>query len=93
MGMAGERQRDAWRHLRENIRLVHQQDHRIVGGDARERAGQIVDAAEAAGAEPIRELVAEPGEPEAAAAIVPSSTASFSMTGMCDVGQARCARP
>ena len=50
----------------ENIRLVHQQDHRIVGGDARQRAGQIVDAAEAAVAEPVGDLVAEPGQPEAA---------------------------
>ena len=31
MGVAGERQRDAVRHVRKNIRLVHEQHDRIVG--------------------------------------------------------------
>ena len=45
MGVAGERQRNALRHARENVRLMDQQQHRIVGPDLAERAGQIVDAA------------------------------------------------
>ena len=62
MRMAGKGQSDARRHLGENIRLVHQQDHRVVSGDALERAGQIVDALETAGPEPMRELIAETKE-------------------------------
>ena len=60
-------ERDARRHLRENVGLVRQQDDRIVAGDARQRAGQIVDAFEMAVADPMSELIAEAGEPEALA--------------------------
>jgi hypothetical protein len=55
------------RHLRENVRLVREQDHRIVGSDACQRAGQIVDAFKRARAKPISDLVAEASEPETAA--------------------------
>ena len=65
--MAGERERYAFRHFGENIGLVREQNDRIVGRHLGERAGQIVDAAKLAVAEPVGELVAEAGEPEAAA--------------------------
>ena len=49
MGMAGERQRHALRHLGENVRLVREQNHRVAGADARQRAGQIIHAFEPLG--------------------------------------------
>ena len=84
--MAGERERHALRHVEENIGLVRQQDHRIVGGDLRERAGQIVHAAEAAGADAMRDLVAETGEPEALARLA-EQHASFSMQRNAHIGE------
>ena len=62
--MAGERQCNAIRHGRKNIRLVNEQQHRIVGLNFRQRARQIVDAAKSAGADPMGELVAQTGQPE-----------------------------
>ena len=64
VGMAGKRERHAIRNRRKNVRLVGQKQHRIVGSDLRKRARQIVDAAEAAVAEPVGELIAEPGQPK-----------------------------
>lgn len=65
MCVAGDGERDARRHFGENIGLVREQDNGIVAGDARERAGKIVFAADAARPEPVRELVVEPGQPKA----------------------------
>jgi lipoprotein-anchoring transpeptidase ErfK/SrfK len=62
--VARERQRHSLRHLGENVRLMHQQDHRIVGIDTRKRAGQIVDSPEISRPEPVRKLIAEPRQPE-----------------------------
>ena len=46
------------------IRLVNEQQHRIVGVNFRQGARQIVDTAKSAGADPMGELVAQPGQPE-----------------------------
>ena len=51
-------------YARKNVRLVHQKEDRIVGSDLRQRAGQVVDAAKAAVAEPIGELIADPSKPK-----------------------------
>ena len=59
MGVAGKRQRHAVRHVRENVRLVHEQHDRIVGFDLAPASRQIVDAAEAAMPEPMGELIAD----------------------------------
>ena len=69
MGMARERERDA---SGTRVKISGSCTIRITGSsvrDARERAGQIVDAAKAVVPEPDRDLVAEPGEPEARAAL------------------------
>ena len=49
MGVAGKREGDAGRHVRKDIRLMHHEDHRVVGLHMGERTGQIVDAAELLG--------------------------------------------
>ena len=59
-----ERQRHARRHIGENVRLVSEQQHGIVGLHPRQRSRQIVDAAELAVPKPVGELIAEAGEPK-----------------------------
>ena len=79
-------------HLRENIGLVHQQHDRIVGVDARQRPGQIVDAAEAAMAERMGELVAEAGQPERVAGLAAAARPRSPAPG-CRRRQARARTP
>ena len=69
MGVAGQRERHALGHMGENVGLVRQQDHRRVVRHLGQRAGQIVDALEAAPgllapAADQGQLVAEAGQPE-----------------------------
>ena len=67
MGVAGKRERHARGHIDKNIGLVRQQNDGVVGGDARQRPGQVVLAQESAVAKRMRDLVAEAGKPEAPA--------------------------
>jgi hypothetical protein len=62
--VAGKGQGDPRRHARKNIRFVREQNDRIVGRDLRERPRQIVNAAEAATADAISNLIADPGNPD-----------------------------
>src|SRR5262245_40214315 len=66
MRMARKRQRDALGHYGKDIRLMRKQDHRRIIRYLRQRAAQIVDAAETSGATlgPVDEgdLVAKTGE-------------------------------
>ncbi len=68
MGVARQRQRDAFGHLGKDVGLVRHQDHRRVAADLCERAFEIVDAAVFGGSAPAgsakRPLVAEAGQPE-----------------------------
>jgi hypothetical protein len=64
VGVAGERERDPWRNAGKDVRLMHQQHNGIVGADAGERPGKVVDTAEAAVAERMRELIANARQPE-----------------------------
>jgi hypothetical protein len=64
MGVAGERQGNAWRHTHEDVRLVGEQDHRVVGRDLGEGPCEIVFAAKGAGPEPVGDLIAEACNPE-----------------------------
>src|SRR5262245_39452839 len=64
MSVAREGQRNALRHARKNVRLVREQDDRIVSGDLGQCARQIVDATEAATAEGTGKLIADAREPE-----------------------------
>src|SRR6476646_6269135 len=67
MGMARERQRDPFRHARKNVRLVREQDDRIVGCELLQRTRQVVDAAEAATADAVSDLIADARDPESLA--------------------------
>ena len=64
MRVTRERQRDAIRDPREDVRLMGEQNDGIGAGDLRERRRQVVDTTEAAGRETMGDLVAETGEPE-----------------------------
>src|SRR5271154_2854580 len=64
MRVAGERKRHATWNFWKNIRLMGQEQHRIVGFDARQSARQIVDAAKFAMTEVIRKLIAQSRQPE-----------------------------
>ena len=48
MGVARERERDPIRHLRENVGLMDEEHHRVIGRHLGERPGKIVDAAKIA---------------------------------------------
>jgi hypothetical protein len=50
--------------VRENVGLVREKDDGIVRSHLRQRSRQVVDAAEAAVPKPIRELIAQAGEPK-----------------------------
>ncbi len=64
MRVPGKRQRDARRNTREDIRLVDQQQDRIVRADASQRSGQIINAAKFAMTKPIGDLIADSREPK-----------------------------
>ena len=77
MGVAGERERNARRHIHEDVRLVGEQDHRVVGRDLGEGPGEIVFAAKGAGPEPVGDLIAEAATPADAVTAVRDLTADL----------------
>ena len=58
MRVPGKRQRDARGNPRENIRLMDQEQHRIVRTDAGQCSGQIIDATKFAVTQPVGNLIA-----------------------------------
>ena len=81
MGVACERQAHARWHADEYVRLVRQQDHRVVRRHLAERARQVVFAAKRPAPEPVRQLVSRPAIQNRAAPS-PTRTARFSRQGM-----------
>ena len=64
MGVSGKGQSNPRRYSRKNIRLVREQDDRVIGLDLRQRAREIVDAAEAARSDAMGDLIADTGNPD-----------------------------
>src|SRR5689334_4652124 len=65
MGVSGEGQADPRGNGWKDIRFVDEEDDRVaIVGDAGERPREIVDTSEAAEAEGVGELIADPGKPE-----------------------------
>ena len=62
--MARKRQRNAVGHAGKDVRLEHEEEDGIGAPNLRQRARQVVDAAEAPVPERMRELIAKAGEPE-----------------------------
>jgi hypothetical protein len=63
--VAGKGQGHARRNVDENVRLVREQYHGVIGGHLVKRARQIVVAAKFAAHDTLRDLVPEARDPEA----------------------------
>ena len=88
MGMAGERECHTRWHLGENVRLMHEQNHRIIGADAGQGAGQIVRAPKLVATKAISDLVPKSRQPEAPAARSQKHRVIFHERHVCPVKRA-----
>ena len=83
MGVTGKRQCDARRHSREDIRLVGEQQQRVVGFDRAQCSRQIVDAAKPVAAKPQSDLIAKAGEPNHASLVAKHHGIIFQRRDVC----------